>query len=54
MSSIVIELPTKDWVWLCEFLSTVLREGELDSYTREDIEHIYQLLRAAEKGEAKL
>lgn len=52
MNTIQVNFPTDDWVWLCEFLATVLKEGELDPYSREDTQHILDLLNSAEQGVA--
>ena len=46
-STIKVDFPISDWVWLCEFLSTVIHEGDLDPYEREDTQRLYDLLNAA-------
>lgn len=51
-NSIQIDFPISDWVWLCEFLSTLLHELEGDEL--EDTERILNLLQSAESGEVKL
>lgn len=51
MNTIRVDFPLDEWVWLCEFLSEVLKRGELDKHAREDTEHILALLQAAESGQ---
>lgn len=50
MNKITIALDPQDWVWLCEFLSQVLKEDDMDEYDREDTERLLRLLQAAESG----
>lgn len=49
--TITVEFESNDWVWLCEFLSTVIHEGELDPYSKQDTEHLLNVLQTAEGGE---
>jgi len=53
-NKIVVEFNIPDWVWLCEFLSQVIHEGELDEYTKEDTEHLYDVLTSAERGKGRI
>lgn len=50
MNTIKVDFPIEDWVWLCEFLAHLVKEGELDPYSKKDTQHILNLLEAAEKG----
>jgi len=50
MTKIIVEFSVKDWVWLCEFLSTVIHNGELDEYEEEDAQRLNDLLHAMERG----
>jgi hypothetical protein len=44
LNSITVNLPVNDWVWLCEFLSTVIKEGKLDPYSKADTQRLLDLL----------
>jgi len=51
MGKITVAFDKDDWVWLCDFLVTVIKEEtRLKPYEREDLAHITNLLYDAEKG----
>jgi hypothetical protein len=43
-NTIKVEFPVSDWIWLCEFLSEVIKLGELEPYVEEDTQRLLDLL----------
>jgi len=45
--TITISLEAEDWVWLCRMLSALLKSPEMDTYAKEDTQHLLNILEDA-------
>lgn len=48
--TITVTLAAEDWVWLCELLSEVVTQPDLDEMCRQDIESAISTLQSFEAG----
>lgn len=49
-SEVTVTMQLEDWAWLCDMLAETLKQPGNDQYTREDTQHILNVLESAERS----